>query len=129
MLCFTDRSNATPSIYSPREKLLLIHRPQKHILWLGYNPVERQSSIDRIIADATAIYERDYKEKYESKHQGKFVAIDIRGRRAYLGKFPEDALQEAREAAPFGVFHLIRVGFKGAFRIRHATERSTLSYW
>ena len=91
--------------------------------------MERKSVIEEIAADATTIYDRDYREEYEAKHQGKFVAIDIRGQGAYLGEFPEDALQNAREAAPFGVFHLIRVGAKGAFRVRHATGRSTPRYW
>ena len=91
--------------------------------------MEQKSVIEEIAADATTIYNRDYREEYEAKHQGKFVAIDIRGQGAYLGEFPEDALQNAQKAAPFGVFHLIRVGSKGVFRVRHATGRRTPRYW
>jgi len=58
-----------------------------------------------------------YKEQFESDHPGKFVVVDIVGGKAYPGDTPEDALENGRKAAPNGIFHLIRVGSPGAFKI------------
>ena len=59
--------------------------------------------------------------------RGEFVAIGIDTKHYYLGNNPEEALQTARAAEPNGVFHLIRVGFPGAFRISHAVRRTDSS--
>lgn len=64
----------------------------------------------------------------EATQHGKFVAINIESKKFYLGDSPEEALQTAKAAEPQGVFHLIRVGFAGAFRIGHAIQRSN-SNW
>jgi hypothetical protein len=63
----------------------------------------------------------------EASHRGEFVAIGIDTKKFYLGANPEEALQTARAAEPNGVFHLIRVGFPGAFRISHAIQRTDSS--
>lgn len=60
----------------------------------------------------------------ESTQHGKFVAINIESKAHYLGDNPEEALETAKAAEPQGVFHLIRVGFPGAFRISHAIQKS-----
>ena len=91
--------------------------------------MERQTDVDRIAQQAQQIYKRNFQEEYESRYGGKFVVIDIRQGKAYLGEFAEDALQKARARAPYGVFHLIRVGSPGAFRMRHATSESSVNYW
>ena len=90
-------------------------------------PIDRQTDVDRIANRAQEIYETKFQSDYEPEHLGKFVAIDIREEKAYLGEFAEDALGLARKEAPYGVFHLIRIGSPGAFRIRHVTGR--FNYW
>lgn len=90
---------------------------------------ETPGAVDRIAQQGNAIYEEHYKQKFESDHQGKFVAIDIIDGVAYLGEFAEDAIQEGREKAPYGVFHLIRIGHPGVFRISHARSRKSFSSW
>jgi len=68
------------------------------------------------IADtATEIYGRLYRAQFEEKHRYHFVVIDIKDEKAYVHETPEGALQNARKAAPHGVFHLMRIGSPGAF--------------
>ncbi len=68
------------------------------------------------------IYNEDYRAAYEAEHPGKFLAIDIQTKQTYLGDSPEDALDAARHAAPRGVFHLIKVGSTGAFRVSYTNN-------
>ena len=64
----------------------------------------------------------------EENHIGKFVAINVKTSTYHLGDTPEEALQEAKKADPQGLFHLIRVGFSGAFQISYALQ-NTDSDW
>ena len=91
--------------------------------------MSRQTDVERIADQALQIYKEKFQEDYESQHNGKFVAIDIRGEKAYLGDFAEDALREGRKRSPYGIFHLIRVGSSSAFRLRHPSREIQISYW
>ena len=62
------------------------------------------------------IYREKYQAEYESKHQSQFVAIDIRTGAATLGESADEALDKASTANPQGMFHLVRIGFRAAFR-------------
>ncbi len=70
--------------------------------------------------------ERIYQEKYqkqfeaEAENVGKFLAVDVVTEEAYIGDSPELALQVAQEKAPRGVFHLMKIGFPGAFRVSYS---------
>jgi len=68
------------------------------------------------------IYEKRYKAAYEREHGGKFVAIDVATEAAYLAETPEAALHAAKGASPSGVFHLIRIGSPGAFRVSYTSN-------
>jgi hypothetical protein len=68
------------------------------------------------------IYRERYKEQYEREHPGKFVAIDVLTQKAYISETPEGALDSAHAAATSGIFHLIQVGFAGAFRVSQTQE-------
>ncbi len=68
------------------------------------------------------IYNEDYRADFEAEHPGKFVAIDIQSKQAYVGETAEQALDAARLAAPKGVFHLIKVGSTGAFRVSYTSN-------
>jgi hypothetical protein len=59
----------------------------------------------------------------EANHRGEFVAINVRTKSYYLGDTAEEALENAKNAEPSGLFHLIRVGFLGAFQISYAFEK------
>ena len=73
-----------------------------------------------IVRAGERIYEERYKDDLERSHLGQFVAINIRDGKAYCGRYAEDALQEAEDKAPYGVFHLIHVG-------SHASVTATLA--
>jgi hypothetical protein len=75
---------------------------------------------EEVARTGEAIYREMYQENYEQNHRGMFVAINVNTKAATLGKSAGEALQKAKEADPHGVFHLIRVGFSGAFQLsRH----------
>ena len=69
-----------------------------------------------------SIYREKYKERYEEAHHGQFVAIDVGSEEAYVGESPVEALIKARDADPAALFHLIKVGSAGAFRVRHTSD-------
>ena len=68
------------------------------------------------------IYRRKFKVDFESRHKGEFVAIDVDGERAFSGSTPDKAYAEARRVVPGGLFHLIKVGEPGAYRIRYSAD-------
>jgi hypothetical protein len=63
------------------------------------------------------IYDRLYKTEYEKFHKGKFVAINILDESATVGDTATEALASAKEKYPKGLFHLIRIGHRGAFEV------------
>jgi len=77
----------------------------------------------RIIAEAgEKIYAEKYRADFEARHMGQFVAIDVSTGQAFLGPTAEAALSGARQASPGGIFHLIRVGQAGAFRVSYSVD-------
>jgi len=73
------------------------------------------------------IYLQTYKNAFESEHPGKFVAIDVKTEKAYIADTPMDAFEAARKDAPNGLFHLIKVGARGAFRVSY-TNNATMDW-
>ncbi len=78
---------------------------------------------------AEEIYSSKYKEDFETSHPGQFAVIDVRSGAAYTGEFAEDALGNAREKSPNGVFHLIRIGATGAFRVSYVGQQKNGWNW
>lgn len=68
------------------------------------------------------IYNENYKASYESDHPGKFVAIDVLSAKAFVADTPEGAMEEARKQSPKGLFHLMKVGSQGAFRVSYTSS-------
>lgn len=66
------------------------------------------------------IYNERYKAQYEAEYLGKFVAINVKNGHATLAATSEEALEGAKKANPNGLFHLIKVGSAGAFRVSYA---------
>jgi len=73
---------------------------------------------ERIVAQAEEIYARKFQKDFESRYRGKFAVIDIATEKAYLGDFSGDAMQAALNDSPKGLFHLIRIGFRAAHKLR-----------
>ena len=74
-------------------------------------------SPERIAEEGQRIYAAIHQARLERAHLGEFAAIDVLTEEAYVGKFAEVALREARKSAPNGVFHLVRIGSPGAFKV------------
>ena len=77
---------------------------------------------NEMAARGEKIYLDKYKAAYEEEHSGRFLAIDVNTEHAYLGDTAEEALETARREAPKGVFHLIRIGHTGAFRVSYSNN-------
>jgi hypothetical protein len=82
------------------------------------------SSSKDIAEQGLAIYDRLYRKEFESKWLGRYAAIDIKSEKAIVEDFPEMALASARSTIPDGMFYLVRIGSRGAFKIsRRVSER------
>jgi hypothetical protein len=70
-----------------------------------------------IASRGDAIYRKKYREQFEREYPGQFAVIDLHTEGAFVDQFPEKALDKARKAQPTGVFFLVRIGARGAFKI------------
>ena len=95
---------------------------------MGLAPMPKIPSLSNPQAIAEAgekIYREKYQARFEEEHLGKFVAINVLTEEAYLGDLPEEAFQKARKAAPKGLFHLMRIGSPGAFRVSYSSNAAS----
>jgi hypothetical protein len=83
------------------------------------NSSEPLTSPQDIAAAGERIYAERHKQVLEREHPGQFAAVDVLTGEVYIGEYPEDALSTARQKAPNGVFHLLRIGSAGAYRVSH----------
>ena len=93
------------------------------------SPRKAFSSPAEIAEAAEGIYEDRHRERLEADENAKFVAIDVLDEQAYPSETPEGAMQKARESAPAGVFHLIRVGSPTTFRVSYAKPKDAGWGW
>ena len=63
------------------------------------------------------IYARKYKAEYEKKYFGKFLTIDLKSEKAYLGDSDGETLGTALRDAPDSLFYTLRIGFRAAHRM------------
>ena len=68
------------------------------------------------------IYRRKFKIDFEDRYKGQFVVVDVNSENAYLGQTPEQAYANARQGAQRGVFHLMKVGEAGAYRVSYSAD-------
>ena len=86
-------------------------------------------SPDKIAEAGERYYNERHRTILEKSSLGQFVAVDVLTGEAYVGQFPEIALDTARKAAANGIFHLIRIGSPGAFRVSFGGPRSKHGFW
>ena len=72
---------------------------------------------DEIAEKGENIYKEFFQNEYEGEHNGKYLAIDVENKNEYLGNYSEDALINAQNNNPDGLFYLVRIGDKTAFHI------------
>jgi hypothetical protein len=63
------------------------------------------------------IYATKYQQAYEAEHPGQYIAIDVQSEEAIVAPTPEDALRAARSKNESSMFHLIKIGSPGVFRV------------
>lgn len=63
------------------------------------------------------IYQEQLKDILEKDHQGAFVAIDVESGKYFLGQSPEEAIENAKKEVPDKIFHLIRIGYSGVYKV------------
>ena len=85
-------------------------------------PDHRLTDMKAVAARGEEIYAERYRAEFERDYLGQFAAIDITTTEAYRGLTPEEALNRARERSPEGIFHLIRIGEPGAFRVSYTSH-------
>ena len=81
------------------------------------------SNPQAIVDAAEEIYNRKYRADLEQSCLGEFVAINVLTEEAFTAKLPEEALEKARRASPGGLFHLMKIGASGAFRVSYSSSR------
>lgn len=70
----------------------------------------KKADIQKIAEEGAKIYEQ-IKVNYDPKEKGKFLAIDIDSKKAYLGNTSAEALELARQSHPNNVFYVVKIGF------------------
>lgn len=70
----------------------------------------KASDVQRIAEEGAKIYDQ-IKVNYDPKEKGKFLAIDIDSKEAYLGNTSAEALELARQNHPNKVFYVVKIGF------------------
>lgn len=84
---------------------------------------------DKIAEAGQRLYAERHQAQLEKDRSGQFVAIDVLTGEGYVAEFPEQALEHARKQAPNGVFHLIRIGAPGAFKVSYSSQRHDRWSW
>jgi hypothetical protein len=74
---------------------------------------DTKSVIDR----AKRIYTDQLRDALESKHMGRFVAIEPDSGEYFLGDTFDEAVKSARAKYPSRLSHTIRIGHRAAFHI------------
>ncbi len=78
---------------------------------------------DRIGEKGDEIYNNLFRKKYEGVHDGKFLAIDVVNAKAYLGDYPEDALDNAEKDNSDTNLYLVKIGAEAAFHVGHIGDQ------
>jgi len=73
----------------------------------------KKADIQKIAEEGAKIYDQ-IKVNHEPKENGKFLAIDIDSKKAYLGDTSAEALELARQNHPNKVFYVVKIGFEFA---------------
>jgi hypothetical protein len=81
------------------------------------------TSLAEIAERGEAIYKERYRQEDEAKYRGRFVAIDVITEDTHVAETPEGALEQARKENRSGLFHLIRIGSPGVYRVAYTAAQ------
>lgn len=85
--------------------------------------MNKYSSLSEIARIGEKLYEDKIKVLVEPINNGDFLAIEIESAEYLLGKTAEEVLLKAKEKFPNKIFHLMRVGYPGAFTHSRVSQR------
>lgn len=83
------------------------------------NDLIKKSDVEKIAREGTKIYE-NIKLSYDPKEKGKFLAIEIESKKAYLGTSSAEAVELARQHHPNKIFFVVKIGFDTAETMAHS---------
>ena len=84
---------------------------------------------DKIAEKGERIYDDFYRAKYEGYQDGHFLAIDTTNEAAYLGDYPEEALDKAVQENSNGRFYLVKIGAETAFHVGYIGVQNSDLGW
>ncbi len=70
----------------------------------------KDADIQHIAEEGVKIYSA-LKADYDPKERGRFLAIEIESKKAYLGDTSAEALELARSNHPQKIFYVVKIGF------------------
>lgn len=73
----------------------------------------KKVNVQKLADEGSKVYEK-IKSQYEPKYIGKFLAIEVESKKAYMGKDGAEALVLARKNHPDKVFYLVKIGYAAA---------------
>jgi hypothetical protein len=73
----------------------------------------KKADLQKIASEGARIYDQ-LKINYEPQENGKFLAIDIDTKNAYLATSSAEAVELARQKHPDKVFYVVKIGFEVA---------------
>lgn len=88
-----------------------------------------ERSLPEQIAEKAAQIYASLDDSIKTAHAGHFMVVDIKGGGHYTAEFSEEAFKKARECAPYGVLHLIRIGAPSAFKFSFSASHDSNWSW
>ena len=83
----------------------------------------KKADIQKIAAAGAKIYET-IKLQYEPAKNGKFLAIDIESKDAFIGNTSSEVVEKARKTHPNKVFYVVKIGFSAAETLASLARKS-----
>ena len=78
-------------------------------------------NVEEVARIGRKLYER-HRSQLEPAYHGQYVLIDVTSEKFFLGDSPQAVYRKAVEAAQNGPYHLMRVGYPGAYRSRRSPD-------
>ncbi len=88
---------------------------------------ENLLTTEQIAARGEKIYAEKLKPLLEPKENGKFVAIEVESEDYFIGMSILEAIDLAKKKYPTKLFHTVRVGYPGVFKLG-AYSKKGISY-
>lgn len=82
---------------------------------------------EQVAQKGEEIYKNKLKGTLEPKENGKFVVIDVVSEDYFIGTSILEALENAKKKYPDRLFHTIKIGYQGVFKMGGYVKRG-LSY-